>query len=230
MKCKLCGNEKKKLAKSHIIPKWCYSHILKDNSRIIMKQGGIPYPKRIPTGIYDKKILCADCEKKFDYIDSTACNLFCHTPPSTVSSEYLEFSGRHKKTVLLFIQSLLLRATLASSSFFRGVNAHEYIEGFHHAILTQTPFPTARCAIIKSELPDALLVQSFGTDGEYVVNFYGYTCTICFKQTTELLNSPADFINNSWFRIYITHKLFTHEHEALVNSNSATRAQRSMTE
>jgi hypothetical protein len=69
MKCKGCG-ESEKLIKAHIIPKSFFVSMKSSSKplRIISNTLGA-YPKKSPIGVYDKNILCGECEKKFQQID-----------------------------------------------------------------------------------------------------------------------------------------------------------------
>lgn len=56
--------EDNELVEAHIIPR-CLLQPLKSRSgpMVLVSKGS--YPKRLPTGQYDDKILCADCDNKF---------------------------------------------------------------------------------------------------------------------------------------------------------------------
>jgi hypothetical protein len=63
--CKYCGQEKK-LIDAHIIPEAFFRPLLneKDPPRLMTDIAGI-FPKRIRKGLYDKTILCRECEDNF---------------------------------------------------------------------------------------------------------------------------------------------------------------------
>lgn len=65
-----CGNNKK-LIKAHVIPESFFVG-LKSSDRApleISQKKGV-YPKRRPIGVYDKTILCRECEDKFQEVDN----------------------------------------------------------------------------------------------------------------------------------------------------------------
>jgi hypothetical protein len=63
MLCQFC-EEDKPLIEAHIIAK-CLLKPLHSPSGPMMHVSKGSYPKRLPTGYYDNKILCADCDNKF---------------------------------------------------------------------------------------------------------------------------------------------------------------------
>lgn len=73
--CKYCGNNNK-LVDAHIIPESFFRDVDIDRSglRIYSSKSSV-YPKRAPIGIYDKNILCQECEKKFDTFDDYAARV-----------------------------------------------------------------------------------------------------------------------------------------------------------
>ena len=64
-KCRLCGKEQQKFPKSHIIPDFMYKHLKNSQCQILrMKMPFGERQKSILTGIYEKPLLCNDCELK----------------------------------------------------------------------------------------------------------------------------------------------------------------------
>lgn len=68
MDCRGCG-ENKKFIKAHIIPESFFAGLKKDGESALMDADTLRYTKRSPAGVYDKGILCHDCEQKFQEID-----------------------------------------------------------------------------------------------------------------------------------------------------------------
>ncbi|RYX80702.1 hypothetical protein EON73_05255 [bacterium] len=78
MHCRLCLQEKPLIKKSHIIPDFMYKGIFDDKHKIVQKDF-INNKDLFPSdGIYEKHILCADCDNKIigGYEDYTAKELF----------------------------------------------------------------------------------------------------------------------------------------------------------
>jgi hypothetical protein len=63
--CKLCTQDKK-LVQAHIIPRSFYAPLKEGGQipQIITDKAGV-YPQKSPTGVYDKEILCEECERVF---------------------------------------------------------------------------------------------------------------------------------------------------------------------
>lgn len=75
MICKGCG-EDKKLIKAHAIPEAFFRGLRDDEDppRLLTDKDG-KFPKKAPIGVYDKTILCRDCEDRFQGVDDYAQNL-----------------------------------------------------------------------------------------------------------------------------------------------------------
>jgi hypothetical protein len=71
MRCRFC-EEDKKLIEAHIIPR-CRLQALNSPSGPMVLVSKDSHAKRLQTGQYDDKILCADCDNKFaPWEDDTA--------------------------------------------------------------------------------------------------------------------------------------------------------------
>ncbi|WGJ16105.1 hypothetical protein QEV83_07635 [Methylocapsa sp. D3K7] len=73
MLCRFC-EEDKKLINAHIIAE-CLLEPLKDPSGPMTLVSKDSYPKRLPKGRYDGKILCANCDNKFSPWEQYTANL-----------------------------------------------------------------------------------------------------------------------------------------------------------
>ena len=134
MVCKLCG-EDRKLIEAHIIPRSFYEP-LKESGKIpslITDTAGI-YPKRSPTGIYDKNIVCESCEQLFSPWDDYG-HRFLSQPLSDTEAIYDQGELRgfslgacdyHK--LKMFFLSLLWRASVSTDVFFKHVNLGPFEE------------------------------------------------------------------------------------------------------
>jgi hypothetical protein len=69
MHCRLC-NLKRRLVKSHIIPKAFFRELwnTNDTPRIFSGADNTPH-RRSPIGVYDSTILCRPCEATFNAVD-----------------------------------------------------------------------------------------------------------------------------------------------------------------
>lgn len=91
------------------------------------------YPKRRPIGIYDKTILCGDCENLFQTVDDYAPSFFLSeheelnpiVDPSGKKVAY-QIDNVDNEKIKLFILSVLWRASVSSETFFAHINLGPY--------------------------------------------------------------------------------------------------------
>ena len=130
MKCKLCGLDKK-LVKAHIIPEAFFRPLRSGkNAPFLIRPGD--YVKRAPIGVYDKTILCADCEAKFGVWDDYGQSLLIQNFNDAQSFEkdgivygYIFESYDYEKLKLFFI-SVLWRASVSTLEFFKTVSLNVF--------------------------------------------------------------------------------------------------------
>ncbi len=126
--CKFCGSYEK-LINCHIIPKSLYTPLFEggETPEIITNVKG-EYKKRSPKGVYDKGIVCGECEKKFSECDRYAAEFFLHEAfqetvlgklngLETILVEKFDYA-----LLKLFGISLLWRASVSSQSLFKRIS------------------------------------------------------------------------------------------------------------
>lgn len=132
MQCKLCLQDKPLIGKSHIIPDFMYKGLFDDKHRIAQKDFVNNRESLPPTRIYDKYILCANCDNKIlgSYETYAAKELF---KPSMHEFIYnikqifnyhnknidLKISKLHYQSTKLFLLSILWRASISKHPFFK---------------------------------------------------------------------------------------------------------------
>ena len=124
MSCKGC-NENKKLIKAHIIPESFWVGLRDgDSPPKLMTDKKCVYPKRLPIGVYDKNILCRDCENKFQSLDDYGQQLLLRDESK---QEKLTHNGnvagykieKYDYNLLkLFFVSILWRASVSTHDFY----------------------------------------------------------------------------------------------------------------
>lgn len=142
MPCKLCQKDNK-LAKSHIIPEAFYSYAFPKNEGIVVSKD--EYRKRLPIGVYDKTILCGNCEKLFQNWDDYG-NQFFHNMLSRPDSKIEKndkvlayvFNSIDYKKLSLFIISVLWRASVSQESFFDEVKLGPFEEKIKSLLLNDS--------------------------------------------------------------------------------------------
>lgn len=162
MMCKLC-RQKKQLVEAHIIPKSLYKP-LQDRSgtpRIGSNKSGF-YPKRSPIGIYDKHLVCDDCEKLFSPWDHYAHELLLgklvDTNYITSGGERLAYQFKevdYGKLKLFFI-SLLWRAAVSKQEFFARIEVGPFEQKLRQMILNNDPGDPETFAVCLAKFDDPL--------------------------------------------------------------------------
>ncbi len=127
MICKLCG-ENKKLIKAHVIPEGFFRP-LRSGDMVPEIHSNIKdvFPKRSPIGIYDKTILCEECDRYLGVWDGYAQQILIQD----FSEELAVWSGNTKaaykidkydyKQLKLFFLSVLWRASISSQTFYNKI-------------------------------------------------------------------------------------------------------------
>jgi len=145
MTCKFCQQDKK-LIEAHIIPR-SFHEPLKEGGQtplIITSKEGV-FPKKSPIGIYDKEILCEECERKFspwdDYGNKFLTQELQEERYLINNGEYLayNFGQCDYVNLKLFFLSVLWRAAVSKQQLFRQVKLGPYEEKLRQLILNNDP-------------------------------------------------------------------------------------------
>jgi len=185
MNCKLC-DQTKPLIDAHVIPKSFHRIYPTDKqpSRLFTNAVG-EYNSTIPKGVYDKTIVCEDCERTFSTWDDYANKLFIESWDSfkSIDSEgkeegyYLEHYDYKK--LKLFFMSVLWRATVSSHIMFRNIDLGP-------------KEPRLRKAIQNSDAGD--------------VDFFGVVLQAFNETNIGILNPhPQRFDGLRYYRFYMSH-------------------------
>ncbi len=152
--CKFCGQDRP-LVKSHIIPR-CFYEIKTFRPKVpsILSDSRDLKPRRRPIGIYDTRLFCQICEKKFMSYDDYACKLLLEKRhlrktlrdvDGQVVADYYE-SYDYDKLKLFFI-SVLFRAGLSDDFFFQHVKLGPYVKILKKAIDIGNPLSLDEFAV-----------------------------------------------------------------------------------
>jgi hypothetical protein len=145
MRCRLCGQERK-LIKAHIIPE-AFFRPLRSGPIVpeLHTNTEGAHPKRSPIGIYDKKILCVECDARFAPRDDHAQQVLIRR----FSEKLALFSGSEKvgykildldyKLLKLFFLGLLWRASVSTQPFYRRISLGPYENILRTMILANNP-------------------------------------------------------------------------------------------
>lgn len=126
MICRGCSGDKK-LVKSHIIPESFFRDLREgaDYLKLISPLG--EHSKRSPIGVYDKEILCRDCEDRFQSLDSYAAKTLLdreRQKPIIDGGKVAAYrlSDIDCDQLKLFFVSLVWRASISKQPFYGKVN------------------------------------------------------------------------------------------------------------
>lgn len=128
MICELCGQDRK-LIDAHIIPRSFFRIDPSDRipARLVSNVQG-RYPQNIPKGIYDKGILCENCERTFSAWDDYGADLFIKNWEAiqtlVAGSEQVGYGLPEYDYVKLklFFLSVLWRASVSTHPMFAKVD------------------------------------------------------------------------------------------------------------
>jgi hypothetical protein len=176
MNCKLCGQDAT-LVKSHIIPDFMYSGIF-DSKHFMAKVdvASLNQVGKIPTGVYDKNILCKTCDNELisDY-ETYGSKVFFdgkfskdETPEVYIRRDSSEAGVMHLKNInyqklKLFYISIWFRIQITSQNFFSGIHEDKYTDRLRQMLLNQDAgsedeFKTATILYDKQFIPAKSLV------------------------------------------------------------------------
>lgn len=88
------------------------------------------YSKRAPIGVYDKDILCHDCEQRFQDIDNYGQKILLQDPIEEIKRNgvvvYYKISKVDYKLTKLFFISILWRASISSHVYYSKVDLGKF--------------------------------------------------------------------------------------------------------
>lgn len=145
MVCHLCLKEKELLKKSHIIPEFMYNGIFDEQHFMykvdISKENKL---SKKPTGIYDQRILCADCDGKIiSNLETYGSKIIFGSKTSNKTTPifdftregYIETTNIDYSTFKLFLLSILWRGNISKSDFFKNIDLGPHSEVIRKMIL-----------------------------------------------------------------------------------------------
>lgn len=144
MICKGC-NQDKKLVKAHVIPESFFRDLRADEKtlKLISNVEGV-HTKKTPIGVYDKEILCRQCEDKFQTLDDYAAKLLIDNSEIEELKKNGSLVGYKIPKIdygLLkrFVIGLLWRASISKQRFYSKVNLGALEEKAKKLIWEESP-------------------------------------------------------------------------------------------
>lgn len=223
MKCNLCLKEKKLIKKSHLIPDFLYKGIY-DDDHFIHKLD-LKNPERsgkVPSSIYDKHILCRECDGEIISSYETYGSLVVYgdkkernsslqyekIPPNTLLIKDIDY-GKFK----LFLLSILWRAHISKNDFFKEVDLGPYAERLRKMILHGNPgeddeFETCLIYYNEKSLPSSSVInprkikQNGNSCYHFLINDLGIYYNISADNKLEFFNYGGLKSNNT-MKMYV---------------------------
>jgi len=176
MKCKLCGDNKKLLKKSHIVPEFMYQDLFDEKHRIhevLLKPENQLKGKTRQSGGYDKNILCGNCDNKIlGRLESYASLVLYGGIELTIEystaknkSTYISVKEIDYQKFKLFLLSILWRASISNLPIFRNVILGQHEQVIRGKILSNNPGSSVEypCAIFthlhNPEIPNQIIAE-----------------------------------------------------------------------
>jgi hypothetical protein len=170
--CRYCGQHRT-LIRAHVIPESFFRKERSDAGTLLIVNGQ-DYPKRSPIGVYDTRLLCADCEMKFGDLDDYAARVLLNdfdamfepvldlgAPVAYVAS------GVDQDRLMRFFVSLLWRASASWLPFFARVDLGRYAAEARAAVEDRAAPVSSAFGVVLSRWPPA---EEIGLGGHGVMD------------------------------------------------------------
>ena len=127
--CRLC-EKNGKLVKAHVIPE-AFFREMRVGDEIPLLISGTPntFPKQSPIGVYDQKILCNQCEPKFDQVDDYGVQVLLNRLheiflPITRANRIVAYQTENinQDLLLRFLVATLWRASVSTQAFYNRID------------------------------------------------------------------------------------------------------------
>jgi hypothetical protein len=158
----MCG-ETRPLVRAHVIPRSFFKQ-LNDGSGPLNMASDKPgtYPRKSPTGAYDNRLVCGECERLFAPWDGYAQRLLFEPYKD---SSYIEFNGRklvyvfqavdYQKLKLFFV-SLLWRASASAEAFYSRIRLGPFEHSAKEMLVENDPRDAETFAVALARFEDPL--------------------------------------------------------------------------
>lgn len=148
MICKLCAQQKK-LIKAHIIPEFMYKEIYdEDHLFYKLRLENLGKNSKIPTGEYDKSILCESCDNvSIGQLESYAAKVYEEGGGTNANKLFyqdwnttiLHVTNIDYEKFKLFLLSILWKSSMTKREFFKDVNLGPYENTIREMIINRDP-------------------------------------------------------------------------------------------
>jgi hypothetical protein len=146
MICKLCGADRK-LIKAHVIPAAFFDKNGNDSAfeSFLYSVDPATHSKRIHAGVYDKELLCDDCERRFQRWDNYGANLllkkFDDFLPVLKDGEPIgwRLDAYDYQFLKMFVIGVLWRAAASTHAYFIDTTLGPFEQLAKQAVLDEDP-------------------------------------------------------------------------------------------
>jgi len=154
--CRLCLQERK-LVKAHIIPAAFFRDLrIQDDELLVLGSGPDGAAKRAPLGVYDRTILCRECEETFSDLDDYGITILLRNfgrvfAPISDKGETIAYQTNSvdQELLLRFVISVIWRASVSTQPFFKHVRLGPFENRAARAITQRAePIPPAFSAVL----------------------------------------------------------------------------------
>lgn len=154
--CQLCGQERELIKSSHIIPEFMYKPLFDADRQMHMRSLTRPGDngKTVQTGIYDKHILCEDCDNRRigqmeQYVAAVlfgghAGSVTYQGSQNPDGSHSIKMAGLDYRKFKLFFLSVLWRAHISKNKFFEKINIGSTAAIIRDMLLSEDPDKESR--------------------------------------------------------------------------------------
>lgn len=155
--CRLC-NQDRKLVKAHAIPE-SFFRVMRSGggTSLLVSNPENSFPERAPIGVYDKSILCEECEKTFGEVDSYAAQVLLtrfhelFKPAVHLGSAVaLQSQEINQELLLRFFVAMLWRASVSTHPFYKHVQLGSYEAKAKDATDLSYPIPETFAVVLSS--------------------------------------------------------------------------------
>lgn len=204
--CRLCGL-KEATCRAHIIPKLFWKRIRKEAKHLLRINMATPKETKFTqSGIWERGILCPDCDNRLGVYDEYAYQVLPETPdPANYKNLDRGVRVYHLGKIDIdrfrrFLAALLLRAGLSQDVLFRRVKLGPYEDRLRDA-LNDGDAPTLAAItafVVLYQPPTFNLIQwppfNRRIDGVNMIQFYLFPWKLLIKLDKQPFRAPFDSI------------------------------------
>ena len=195
------------LCKAHILPRAFYRRISGiDGEGFWLVTKGRQHAKRIPNGLYDQTMICAEADREFGKYDNYAIQLFSEFSPSTVyhdrdGRQFCQLDEYNFDLLSMFILSYLWRCHHSNLDPYRGFGIGRKFEEKIRTLLNTKKFDESYwfdyIVTIFYSSPDELL---FPLKFPFNAKKFGLNIIICYFFNYKVLIKLDSRPTPDWFR------------------------------